>query len=362
MEEKRKKLLYIMGIDWDWIFQRPQIMEQYLEQDYDVTVIFPRSIHRFLKQCRGTYPKNYKILWTLPWQEKSKIINFLSCILTKRIFSNIDQYAGIIIGYPLYYRYIPKTYSGSIIYDCMDNYEALYPAIPSRKRLVALEKSLSNASAAIVVTGSLLQKKIETIVSDHSKHIELIRNGVSLQQTCYYSRTETKGKYKIGYIGTIAEWFDYNVLLLSLKQFDDVEYHLIGPVIKHCPEENVGIIMEGVINHEMLTEITKDYACLVMPFVVNDVVKWVDPVKLYEYIAMGKCIISVKYDEIVRFENYVYFYSSTEEYLELIQCLKNKAFPPKYTPELQRTFLESNSWQKRFINFSEIVEKTLQDK
>ena len=41
---KKERILYIMGIDWQWIYQRPHILAEKLAQDYDVTVVFPRSI------------------------------------------------------------------------------------------------------------------------------------------------------------------------------------------------------------------------------------------------------------------------------------------------------------------------------
>ena len=40
----RKKMLYIMGIDWNWICQRPQILAEYLSKDYDITVAYPVKV------------------------------------------------------------------------------------------------------------------------------------------------------------------------------------------------------------------------------------------------------------------------------------------------------------------------------
>ena len=46
--------------------------------------------------------------------------------------------------------------------------------------------------------------------------------------------------------------------------------------------------------------------------------------KLGEYLAMGKCIISVRYPEIERFADYVYMYSDSAEFLRILQELKQK--------------------------------------
>ena len=39
-----KKILYFMGVDWYWIKQRPQILAEYLAQDYDVTVVYIKEL------------------------------------------------------------------------------------------------------------------------------------------------------------------------------------------------------------------------------------------------------------------------------------------------------------------------------
>lgn len=39
-----KKILYMMGIDWYWIKQRPQILSLELDKDYSVTVVYLKEI------------------------------------------------------------------------------------------------------------------------------------------------------------------------------------------------------------------------------------------------------------------------------------------------------------------------------
>ena len=44
-----KKILYLMGIDWYWIKQRPQIIAEMLNKDYDVTVAYYKEVYQFLQ-------------------------------------------------------------------------------------------------------------------------------------------------------------------------------------------------------------------------------------------------------------------------------------------------------------------------
>ena len=85
-----------------------------------------------------------------------------------------------------------------------------------------------------------------------------------------------------------------------------------------------------------------------MPFLVNEIVSAVDPVKLYEYISFGKCIISVYYQELEHFRDFVYFYRTKKEYLELLDNLCQTGFPTKYNEEQRAEFLASNDWKERY--------------
>lgn len=353
----RKKILYIMGIDWNWIFQRPQIIEQYLEKKYDITVIFPRSILKWRRSEKCSSPKTtaVRVLWTIPKQERFNVIGWISGKFARKLFQDIDEFDAVILGYPLYYRYIPKTYKGAVIYDCMDRYRSLYPDSKSVHKLIREEERLIKECDAMVVTANKLYDNFVETVS--SGKMELIRNGAFIKYICPPQSTAgvNKTSYKLGYIGTIAEWFDYELLINSIRKHKEIEYHLIGPAVRPCPIRSDQIIMEGVVPNSQLAEYTKDYDCLIMPFIVNDIVEWVDPVKLYEYIALGKCIISVRYEEINRFEPYVYMYSDEEEYEMLLEELLEKGFPAKYTKEQQIEFLNENSWEQRFLQWDKLL-------
>ena len=350
---KKERILYIMGIDWQWIYQRPQIFAEKLAKDYEVTVLFPRSIttgNTKLPQVEGL---DFRILWTLPYQEKNPIIGKLAMLLNAGLFRDMNDFQMIYVGYPLYARYIPEDYKGRIVYDCMDNHEALYPDRKRVGRVLEQENKLIGRCDLLVASAKQLQGKVDE-VAGYSKSI-LVRNGMNLQKVCEVKAPVCKENYNLCYIGTIAEWFDYGVLRSSLERLPNITYQLIGPA--NTRVEHAGIVYHGAKPHEELGEAIREYDCLIMPFVVNEIVAAVDPVKLYEYIAFGKCIVSVYYPEIERFDPYVYFYESQEEYVELLHELAKEGFPPKYTKEQQQEFLQANTWEERYRVLKEEMEK-----
>jgi len=332
-----------MGIDWEWIYQRPQIIAEYLQKDYDVTVIFPRH---FWKKSLSKNLQTIKmlILKTIPYMEKIKLVEKTASLINKKVFRDLDQYDYIYIGYPLYARYIPDTYTGKIIYDCMDNHEALYPDKKRVEKLIFQEKRLIHRCDLLFVSSEVLLHKMDNLAGK-TKSI-LIRNGMLNQEIMDIKKACIKEVYDIGYIGTISKWFDIDTIVQSLEIKKNIRYQLIGPCEVKYQHERIKYY--DVIEHNKLGVIVESFDCLIMPFQINDIVSAVDPVKLYEYIAFGKCIISVYYPEIERFSEFVYFYEDTQQYVALLDELMEKGFPPKYSKLQQESFLRENSWEQRY--------------
>ncbi len=340
----KPRLLYIMGIDWDWIYQRPQVLAELLASDYEVTVLFPRSILRASHKTNVPLKMQARILRTLPYQEKNLVVAMGSFLLNRHLFRDIDTFDYIYLGYPLYARYIPASYHGKIIYDCMDNYEALYPDQKRVSRILQQEQHIVRRCHLLLASSVLLKKKVDAIAG-YSKSI-LVRNGVLFDIALSLSHAQKKDIYKLCYIGTVAEWFDYKLLLTTMNELPYLEYHLVGPVSSRCDHPKIHYL--GIVPHETLPETVADFDCLVMPFCVNEIVKSVDPVKLYEYISFGKCIVSVYYPELEHFRDFVYFYETPREYTSLLRRLAQAGFPPKYNTKMQQNFLQNNTWQERY--------------
>lgn len=344
---EKEKVLYIMGIDWNWIYQRPQLIAEMLSNDFDVTVIFPRSIVKYRKTVDriGTF-SDMRILWTIPFQEKISILGCLAEGFQQRLFCDYQKYDYIFIGYPLYARYIPDDYGGRIFYDCMDNHEALYPDHKRVEHILKEELRLAKKCAGLLVSSKLLQEKMNLLCGEDKA--VLVRNGVQMLQTFPVKRPNKKTEYEIGYVGTISEWFDWELIQKSLVKNAGLRYYLIGPGGDKAEQISEQIIWKGIVPHNELWKSVEDFDCLIMPFILNDIILSVDPVKLYEYIAFGKCVVSIYYPELEHFRDYVYFYHTPEEYDELINELCEKGFPAKYDGDMQKEFIGKNSWDARY--------------
>lgn len=357
-----KKILYLMEIDWYWIKQRPQIIAEMLAEDYDITVVYHKEVFvkQSLRKDKDELPNSIPIP-AIPLRDKNILAYGVQKFYFHRIMKKINEFDMVWITHPLLYRYIPKSYQGKTVYDCMDNHEALCNDEKIKKTIRKSERALISRADMIFASSSGLMKKVAQLGG--SRKVKLIRNGFVPQEIhppVTVKTTENPDKrYKIGYFGTIAEWMDFTLLINSLKCYNNLEYHLWGPVSNIQVPNHSRLIIEGVVEHHQLWDHVKDMDCLIMPFLINDIVKDVDPVKLYEYISMGKLVLSIQYEEVERFRPYVFLYKTENEFLEILNRLIENRTMRKYTNGEQMDFLMDNTWDVRYKIIDTCIRKML---
>lgn len=235
-----KKMLYIMGIEWNWIFQRPQVLALELEKEYDLTVAGTKQpIHA--KHQNNRQPKCLLELYQIPFQEKNRLVGAVARKLHDRVLGDLAEYDVIWVGYPLFGRYIPEDYRGTVVYDCMDNFEALYQDRRERNLRRACVEEYRLLERADLVFASSLKLKEKLLAMCPGKDITVIRNGYSNISLKPPAIPQRKEQYTLGYIGTLSAWFDSRLVLNSLKEQKEIRYELIGPVADHEPIQHTRV-------------------------------------------------------------------------------------------------------------------------
>lgn len=167
---------------------------------------------------------------------------------------------------------------------------------------------------------------------------------------------EYKYKKIIGYIGTISEWFDYELIKSLSEKYPEFLFCIIGPVNKEVKfvQENKSknIIFPGSIPYKEVPNMLNNFDVAIMPFKNNKLVQAVNPVKIYEYLALNKPVIALRYKETEKFSNHIYLYNTIEEF-EI--CLK-KALNEDNNLNIDRlNFALSNSWKSRVDEFESFI-------
>lgn len=355
-----KKILYLMSMDWNWIKQRPQFIAEELMKQADVLVVTQYRYKRKGYQSRNLN-KNVYAMKVIPSIDRFGYIRGINVLLKKVIVNRlirVFQPDCIYLTDPEEIEWIPRKYKGDIIYDCMDNHIDLALKKFRRKVCIRCEKKLAERAGYIIYSSEYLKKLFNSrYILNNRINEKIIRNGYDGLEITNLEEHRNK-IFTICYVGTISYWFDFNIIIHSLEYFDNIKYLLVGPLEREITiPQHDRIEYIGTVEHDQIYSKTKECDCYIMPFVLNEAIKAVDPVKMYEYINFGKNIISVKYDEIKRYENFAYLYCDEEEYIDAVKTLLADN-TLKYTCRMRKELLSDSTWASRAQVIIQIMEGT----
>ena len=358
----KKKILYIMHLDWDFIKQRPHYIAEGLSESFDINVVYFFSKKYLFRNSDGSTSntKNLSIIpaFRLPLYEK-KIIYDLNKVYMKIYFKLlIEKYNPdfIWITFPQLYDYIPSNTRCKIIYDCMDEATRFNFQDYFKNKILESEKKLINNASIVFVSSDKLFRNLDENYSCKDKLI-IVRNafgGEIIKDAI--ENNKTSKTFKIGYVGSFI-LTDFDMIKMTLDKIKNIEYHFIGPYGQENLLNHNKIKYYGQINHDMLYDYVKNFDCLIVPFKVDKLEESGDPVKLYDYINFNKPILSIYYKELEYFSSFVYFYSDGKELVNYLIDMTKRGFIRKYSDNERIKFLESNSWDVRVNKIIECIER-----
>lgn len=363
-----KRILYLLHTPWGWIKQRPHFLAELLAQDFKVDVWYRMSNQRRTKLNSNFSDGNLEVkgFRMIPYERIPIISNFNMSYLNKFSLAvkniDFDSYDYIWVTDPLMYDCIPKTCKVDIIYDCMDD-SLEFPYIKKYPRLAAsiskLEKELLNKAKHVFCSAETLSNTLQNRYLCKRK-IQIVNNAIasSVLQGRDEISTNLLDDFKkpVVYIGTISEWFDFDTILRALEEFNDLEIVIIGPI--RCPNipQHKRMHFLGSVEHSLIKPLMSRAHALIMPFVVNDLIKSVNPVKLYEYIYSGKPIIASRYGETDKFSKYISLYTDYEEFRKFINDnIQNESKIDNSMKKEMKEFALNNTWEDRY----QFIKKTL---
>lgn len=361
-----KSILYISHTAWSWIKQRPQFLAEGLSESYKVDVFYRKSNHFFKNLNPPRYQdSNFSVTGfrNIPWErikyirpERLYPINKLFWSLEK---VDLNKYDYIWVTDPLLWWLIKKRkFRGKVIYDCMDDllafpYYERYPNIVSFTQQE--ERDLLLKADVVLFSAQTLKEKLYKRY-DISRMCNIVNNAITEEITSYSESIDDiiLPNNSFVYIGTISEWFDFDLVISALQRYKDINIVLYGPIRMANPPQHDRLIYAGSIGHDKVLGLMNKAKALIMPFVVNELILSVNPVKLYEYIYSGKPIISVRYPETEKFGDYVCLYNNNEEFYSFIEEVIGGA--SKRDLPAMRKFSLDNTWRARCNDIKNILE------
>lgn len=362
-----KRILYVMHISWGWIKQRPQFIAEELSKECHVDVMYRMSNRKGYNLNPTVNNGNLCVKGFRNWPTER--IKFLPISMTyqynkliwQKLHIELNSYDYIWVTNPVLWWTIRGNFKvgrkTQLIYDCMDDYSA-FPYMDEYPRYKAFneEKEIELIKEAdyVFCSADALRKKLISRYGIIRKY-HIVNNAITSNIMTYKENVDgiELPENSLIYIGTVSEWFDFANTLKALDENPKLHVVLYGP--KRLPEipSHERLEFRGSTSHENILTIMTKASGLFMPFVVNELIESVNPVKLYEYIYSGKPILASRYGESEPFSQYVSLYSNFEEFDAFI---KEKVLAKTNCDIAEmKKFAMDNTWESRVQQIKSIV-------
>lgn len=253
-----------------------------------------------------------------------------------------------------------------VLYEYIDEiHEDITQSIP--QNFFEKHKFILNNEKCYVVTTA--NKLYDDVKKERKNNYILATNGVTLAD---FETTENmeipdeikkiKSKYDkiICYYGALAKWFDYELLNKIAKAYPNYAIVLIGieydTSLKNSKIlENSNIHFIGKVDYNKLIFYSSNVDLLTIPFLINDITESTSPVKLFEYMATKKPILTTAMKECKKYKS-VNIANSHEEFIskipEVIELAKDESYIKLLLEESKQ-----NTWIQKANDIINMISK-----
>jgi len=353
---------------WNFVFQRPQHLLSRFAKQQDVIFIEEPMFHDGDPEFVLTETKEGVTVAVphLPHGTDSKQIDdimkgLISDLVNEQKF---DKYVA------WYYTPMMLAWSEELdpvvtIYDCMDELSAFKNA----PELLKLREAELFGLADLVFTGgrSLYEVKREQHEAVYcfpsSIDVAHFARALDLDSDREPADQKNIARPRVGFFGVIDERTDIELLREISTLRPDLQFVMIGPVVKISEEdlpkaENIHYI--GGKSYDELPDYIAGWDVAMMPFALNESTRFISPTKTPEYLAAGRPVVSTPIRDVVRpygEAGLVKIASTPEQFVRAI----DEALDDDATERRRKAgeFLDTMSWDKTYARMSELIEDAI---
>ncbi|MGB5931202.1 MAG: glycosyltransferase, partial [Cyclobacteriaceae bacterium] len=342
---KRRKDALLKGKN---IYYKPEGVEG------ELTVVTPRLV----------YPINWMKPGSKLYERFSKVNDKILYKTIERLIRdhNVEQFMYFNSYHPLYGKHFPESWQPDFdVYHCMDDVahsEYLYRHGPEREDYLVARADLTITTSRELCR---LKKKAseKTVYLPNAAFSHIFRRAVEQELPRPEEMKGLEGKKVIGYTGNLDTRPNYPLIRKVAEQHADKVVVLVGP--ENSPEikeqgldKMANVIFTGSKKLEQLPSYLRYMDAVMIPFKCNTLTKSIYPLKINEYLAAGRAVVSTRFSEDIQdFEDVIRLASDDDEFIRKVGDAVDGSTPEEV--EKRMKVADSNTWEKRVRQFWDLV-------
>jgi glycosyltransferase involved in cell wall biosynthesis len=363
--------------DWNGLWTRKQrFMKKFAENGnrvlyvetpvhllgLDVLPGDPARFVRFLRGPRIVQPGLH--VATLPvLLPMFQMFHLINAVNQRMIARTVRSWVGR-LGFrkPILWIYTPWSAhlldavpNAGAIYECVDEFRAAWGLMRPSVVSAMEDELLDKVQLTVVTQENLVPRRAamcpRTICIPNGADVVHLRKAVD-PETSIPADLDVIPRPRFGFLGYIHYWIDLNLIRFLAVRRPDWSFVLIGPANRLARTRQ----LKGISNihwlgprpHALVPAYLKGMDCCLNPYTPGELTQNVSPLKLYEYLAAGKPVVSTDMPEARKFGTLVHLAESYEAFLSA--CERVLASLPETETAIRRRveIAENYSWDQRF--------------
>ncbi len=220
----------------------------------------------------------------------------------------LEETAALVVS-PAWSPWLEALPFARVVYDCIDDPLVHAPTPEHHELYTRWESELIQKVDAAVVTVRALERHIHAKRPDLP--VALIRNGVAVswfQQQADATPRPTDvpaGRPIVGFVGALYDWIDWQLVADTARTLPETAFVFVGPIA----DEQGAVTLRGIDNitllgrrpHDAVPAYINAFDVCWVPFKQNRVAEAADPIKIYEYLSLGKPVVTTPVGDAAEF-------------------------------------------------------------
>jgi hypothetical protein len=239
---------------------------------------------------------------------------------------------------------------GVIIYDVLDDWNT---QLGGDWYSEEVEANIIKSSQVLLATTPILAERLSRMSHISAK---LLPNAVNTQlfnPDRFYERPSDlpKSEWTAIYIGALwGEWFDWNLLTGVAIKYPEASIIVVGDYKGQCPIKLPNLHFLGLKPQRAIPAYLAFSDVAIIPWKVNKITQATSPLKVYEYLAMRKPIVSPEINPLRGIPG-VYLARDQSDFVDKVGEVRKTLLPP----ELISQFTMENNWQARVNHLLDLI-------
>lgn len=295
--------------------------------------------------------------WMVPFNEFTTVRRWNRRSVARSLRPLVSQpnfeHAVVVTTVPNACDYVDIPCSSKVVYYCVDDFSE-WPGL-DRSMLIAMESQLIEKSDIFIATSAALFDRLAST----GKPAYMLPHGVDLelfasQPDRQHPALQGIPSPRIGYFGLFDARSDQELIKAVARRMPQLSIVITGPVVTDVAELEAfhNVQFTGPVQYTDLPQIAFGLDALFLPYRVNRLTESLSPLKLKEYLATGKPVISTPIAAVKEFSDFIVVEPHADGWCaQLAQMIASKDDRRR---EEVRKFLQRESWSAKAEEFVQI--------